>query len=92
MDPGNTAVYLASTPDGPVCRLPEAACSPMTAGVAGRVKDPAPGAGRVLARSTDSPEHAALSLIIIFITDFRLSDLELEFFVKWQEIKIKQQK
>ena len=37
-DPDNTAAYVAPTPDGPGCRLPEAACSPVTAGVAGRAR------------------------------------------------------
>ena len=82
MDPDNTGAYVARTPDGPGCRLPQAACLPMTAGFAGRVKDPAPGAGRVLARSTESPELAVLYFIIIFITDFRLSGLDLDLFVK----------
>jgi len=59
MDPDNTAAYVAPTPDGPGCRLPEAACSPVTAGFAGRGKDPAPGAGRLLAGSMEPPELAS---------------------------------
>ena len=79
-DPDNTAAYIAPSPDGPGCRLREAAFSPMTVDVAGKGKDPAPGAGRVLARSTESPELAVIFFIIIFITDFRLSGLDLELF------------
>ena len=79
-DPGNTAVYVAPTPDGPGCWLPEAAFAPIFASVTGRGKDPASCAGRLLAGSMESPELAVLSFIIIVITEFRLSGLDLEFF------------
>jgi len=55
----NTAAYVAPTPDGPGCRLLAAACSPVTAVVAGRGMDPAPVAGRRLAGSVESPELAS---------------------------------
>jgi len=42
-----------------VCQLPVAACSPVTVEVAGRGMDPAPGAGRLLAGSIESPELAS---------------------------------
>jgi len=59
----NTAAYVAPPPDGPGCRLPTAACSPVTAGVAGRGADPGPVAGRLLAVSIESPELAS-SLVL----------------------------
>jgi len=55
----NTAAYVAPTPDGPGCRLLEAACSPVADVVAGRGLDPAPVAGRRLAGSEESPELAS---------------------------------
>jgi len=54
----NTAAYVAPTPDGPVCRLLAAACSPVTVVVTGRRTDPAPVAGRRLAGSVESPDLA----------------------------------
>jgi len=55
----NTAAYVAPTPDGPGCRLLEAACSPVTEVLAGRGLDPAPDAGRRLAGSAEPPELAS---------------------------------
>ena len=55
----NTAAYVAPNPDGPGCRLLEAACSPVAEVVAGRGLDPAPLAGRRLAGSEESPELAS---------------------------------
>jgi len=55
----STAAYVALPPDGPGCRLPTAACSPVTDEFASRGADPAPGAGRLLAGSIDSLEHAS---------------------------------
>jgi len=56
--PANTAAYVAPPSDGPGCRLPIAACLPMTDETAGRSADLAPGAGRLLAASIESPELA----------------------------------
>ena len=58
-DPANKAAYVAPTPDGPGCRLLEAACSPVTVEVADRGKDTAPVAGRLMAGSVESPEVAS---------------------------------
>ena len=58
-DPANTAEYVAPTPDGPGCRLLEASFQPMTAVFVGWGKKPAPGAGRLLADSMESPELAS---------------------------------
>jgi hypothetical protein len=52
----NTAAYVAPPLDGPSCRLPAAACSPVTDKSAGRSADPVSGAGRLLADSIESPE------------------------------------
>ena len=49
--PANTSAYVAPPPDGPGCRLPAAACSPVTDEFAGRGRDLAPGAGRLLSGS-----------------------------------------
>jgi hypothetical protein len=57
--PASTAAYVAPPSGGPICRLLAAACSPMTADIAGRGADPAPVAGRLLAGSVESPEFAS---------------------------------
>jgi hypothetical protein len=54
--PANTAAYVASPSDGPSCRLPMAACSPVTGKSAGRSADPVSDAGRLLAGSIESPD------------------------------------
>ena len=53
------AAYVASPPDGPACRLPAAACSPVTDEVGGRGAGPALGAGRLCSGSIESPELAS---------------------------------
>jgi len=53
--PANTAAYVTPPSGCPSCRLPTAASSPMTDEIAGRGADPAPGAGRLLAGSIESP-------------------------------------
>ena len=57
--PASTAAYVAPPPDGPCCRLPTATCSPVTDEFAGWGADPAPGAGRLLPGSIESPKLAS---------------------------------
>ena len=57
--PANEAAYVAPLPDGPGCRLPVAAYSPVIVEFAGRGADPASGSGRLLAGSIKSPELAS---------------------------------
>jgi len=54
--PSNAAAYVTPPSGGPICRLPKAACSPVTEVKAGRGAHPAPGAGRLLAVSVEPPE------------------------------------
>ena len=54
-----TAAYVAPPSGDPSCRPPVAACSPVApVEVAGSGADPAPGAGRLVAGSEESPELA----------------------------------
>ena len=63
--PASTTAYVSPLPDGPGCRLPTAACSPVSDEFAGRGADPAPGPGRLLAGSIESPEHtSSLALLL----------------------------
>ena len=55
----NTAAYVTPPSGGPSCRLPTAASSPVTDEIAGKGSDRAPGAGRLLAGSIESPELAS---------------------------------
>jgi hypothetical protein len=52
----NTASYYAPPSDGPSCRLPMAACSPVTRKSEGISADKVSGAGRLLAGSVESPK------------------------------------
>jgi len=55
-----TAVYVAPPSGDPSCRPPVAACSPVApVEVASSGADPAPGAGRLVAGSEESPELAS---------------------------------
>jgi hypothetical protein len=51
MGPFNSAAYVTPPSGGPSCRLPQAACSPVTEVNAGRGADPKPGAELLLAGS-----------------------------------------
>jgi hypothetical protein len=68
--PATTAAYVNPPSGGPSCRLPGAACSPVTEVNAGRGAERVPGAGRLLAGSVMPPEPT--SSLALRLPTFRL--------------------
>jgi len=76
-------MYVAPPLDGLGCRMLAAACSPVTVEFAGRGTDPAPGAGRLLAGSVESPKLASSLTFRLAVSCwealFQLPDVVLHF-------------